>query len=72
MDSAPTYFAAIFRQSQTSHFLAHSRNAVITKNKENVNVFASRKKKTVSECYECVHKFVNLKHTISGIGGVMC
>ena len=29
------------------------------------------KKKTVSESYECVQKFVNLKHAISGKGGVM-
>ena len=36
-----------------------------------VNVFASGEK-AVSESYECVHKFVNLKHAISGMGGVMC
>ena len=39
--------------------------------KKKVNVFASGEK-TVSESYECVHKFVNLKHAISGMGGVMC
>ena len=39
--------------------------------KKKVNVFASGEK-TVSESYECVHKFVNLKHAISGMGGVTC
>ena len=47
--------------NETAHLWGHSRNAVITKNKENVNIFASGEK-TVSKCYECVHKFVNLKH----------
>ena len=39
--------------------------------KKCVNVFASGDK-TVSESYECVHKFVNLKHAISGMAGVTC
>ena len=35
--------------------------------RKKVNVFASGEK-AVSESYECVHKFVNLKHAISGMG----
>ena len=35
--------------------------------KKKVNVFASGEK-TVSESYECVHKFVTLKHAIIGVG----
>ena len=35
------------------------------------SVFASGEK-IVSESYERVHKFANLKHAISGMGGVMC
>ena len=43
---------------------------IVKKKERERDVFATGEK-TVSESYECVHKFVNLKHAISGKGGVM-